>query len=96
MPEENGKLTQKDKTKIADWLNNKSKFHNCPSCGSNAWTLGDDLLNLMVYSGGNLVLGGPTYPVAFLVCNTCAYVRQYMAVPMGIISTSPSEGKNDD
>lgn len=85
MPDSDGKLNAADKEKALSWLNAKAKFHNCPSCGDNNWTFGDDLLNMMPYTGGSMIIGGPTYPVAFLVCNTCAYVRQYMAIPMGML-----------
>ena len=95
MAEPTGKLSQIDKDKIVEWVNTRSKFHNCPSCGDNNWTVGDDLLNMMPYNGGNLVLGGPAYPAAFLVCNHCAYVRQYMAVPMGLLASS-SEGEREN
>jgi hypothetical protein len=96
MPDQNGKLTAEDKMKAIEWLNSKAKFHNCPSCGANNWTVGDDLLNLLPYTGGSMLIGGPTYPVAFLVCNTCAYVRQYMAIPMGILSPSPEKADESE
>ena len=91
MPDQHGKLTQADKQKAINWFNTKTKNHNCPSCGENSWTVGDDLLNLMPYTGGNMIIGGPSYPTAFLVCNSCAYIRQYMAIPMGILNQVTEE-----
>lgn len=96
MPDKNGKLTEADQKKAVDWLNSKTKFHNCPSCGENNWTVGPELLNFMPYTGGGLVIGGPTYPVAFIVCNSCAYIKQYMAIPMGIIGAGIKADKEND
>lgn len=94
MPPTQGKLTQEDKAKVVSWLNEKAKSAHCPVCGVNDWTVGDDLLNGMVFSGGNLIVGGPAYPMAFIVCNNCAYTRQFMAIPIGLLP-SEAEGKND-
>ena len=91
MPDQNGKLTQADKDKFIAWMNKKAKAHHCPVCATNAWTIGDDLINALPYTGGSLVIGGPTYPLAFLVCNNCAYTRHFMAVPIGLISPSENE-----
>lgn len=96
MPNDNGKLSESDKRQIANWLNERARSNHCPSCGSNNWSMGDDLFNLMPYTGGGMIIGGPTYPVVFLVCNHCAYVRQYMAMPMGIFEESSEKSSSSD
>lgn len=96
MPDPNGKLTQADKAKFVAWMNDKAKHHQCPVCATNAWTIGDDLINAMPYTGAGFVIGGPSYPLAFLVCNNCAYTRHFMAVPIGILPASEEkEGGSD-
>lgn len=95
MQDSSGKLSQADKDKIVTWLKEKGKNHHCPVCSVNDWTVADNLLNGMVFSGGNFIVGGPSYPMAFIVCNNCAYTRHFMAVPMGIIpgeDKEPSDG----
>lgn len=87
-----GKLTDEDKSRIVKWLQTKTTIHSCPSCGSNNWTVGDDLINLMPFTGGNLIIGGPTYPAAFVVCNSCAFIKHFMAVPIGVVNAAPKEG----
>ena len=89
MPDDSGKLTPADQEKFKKWLNDKTKNHSCPVCNSNNWALGEHLLSGMVYSGGNLIVGGPAYPLAFIVCNVCSHTRQFMAVPIGLL---PGEG----
>ena len=93
MPDSTGKLSDDEKAAVVQWLQNKTKFHQCPSCGANNWSIGDHLVNITPYTGGSLIVGGMTYPVALIVCNVCAYVRQYMAVPMGLL---PAETTKND
>lgn len=85
MPDANGKLTPADKQKVVDWLNKKGKTANCPVCQANSWMVGDDLINAMLFAGNNVIIGGPTYPMAILVCTNCAYTRHFMAVPIGLL-----------
>ena len=96
MAEDRGKLSEEQKTKIVSWLNQKVKNHNCPACGTNSWAIGDHLLSNNPFMGGMLVVGGATYPTAFLVCNNCAYIRQFMAVPMGLLPESGNLEENQE
>jgi C4-type Zn-finger protein len=85
---ESGKLSPEGKQKFVEWLNEKSKSAECPVCGTNQWNVGDDLLNLTPFTGGTLVVGGLSYPVAFISCGNCMYVRHFMAVPLGLVPDS--------
>lgn len=91
MANSDGKLTKQDQDKVGAWLNEKGSHHACPVCQTNDWIVGEHLINNMAFSGGNLVVGGPTYPTAFVVCTNCAYVRQFMAVPLGITAQEPQK-----
>ena len=84
MPSNDGVLTRAEQEKISAHLNEKGKNHNCPVCGENNWTIGEHLLNGMVHTPGSMRIGGPTYPMAFVVCRNCSYLRQFMAVPLGL------------
>lgn len=96
MPDQNGQLTEEETQKFLDWINEKSVDHTCPVCKKNSWSAGSHLLNGMVHTGGALVVGGPAYPAAFIVCKNCAYTRQFMAVPIGLMKTEDeSEEKQD-
>lgn len=96
MPDQQGKLTGPELEKIAKWLQDKARGdQSCPVCRTNAWAIAEQLVNGMpFYGGGSLIVGGPAYPIAMLVCQNCAHVRPFMAVPMlGMIEQSavPSE-----
>jgi len=96
MPDQNGKLTPEEKQKFVAWLNAKTKSHQCPVCDTNGWTVADHLIDARPHTGGGLVVGGTTYPSAILVCNNCAYTRQFMAVPIGLLSSPDDERSNPD
>ncbi|WP_269581217.1 hypothetical protein [Roseibium sp. Sym1] len=80
------KLSSQDKERVITWLNQKGKNHICPVCGENNWVVGDHLLNGMAFSGGKMILGGPSYPMVFILCSNCAYTRQFMAKPIGLVN----------
>ena len=85
MSEKDGTLSKADQDKIVSHLNEKGKNHTCPVCLKNNWGIGDRLLNGMPISpDAALHIGGPSYPMAFVVCNNCSYVRHFMAVPLGL------------
>lgn len=103
MPDSEGKLTPSEKSLLATWLNTRAAGPGansaCPVCGTNNWVLGDHLLNAMVFHpGGAMVIGGPTYPMAFIACSNCQHVRTFMALPIGIAgsATPPPKPKGSD
>jgi hypothetical protein len=92
MPSSDGTLSKGDQEKISVHLNDKGKNHNCPVCGENNWAIGRHLLIGMVHTPNAVQIGGPSYPMAFISCNNCSFVRQFMAVPLGILTTDePAE-----
>lgn len=95
MVDDNGALSADDKQKFLNWLNQKGRINPaCPVCGSNNWTVGDHLVQNTTYNpAAGLVVGGPSYPAALLVCNTCAFTRHFMAVPIGLLPPNKTGGK---
>lgn len=78
-------LTKDDRNRIVAWLTERQKNGHCPVCNTNKWTVGAHLLHGQVVSpNGGIMIGGATYPQAFVVCDHCAYVRTFMAVPIGL------------
>jgi hypothetical protein len=96
MPKADGQLTQGEQEKLKRWLETHSgpmANSACPSCGTNNWTLGSHLINALVYHpGGAMVVGGPTYPMAFIACANCFHVRTFMAIPIGITGDAKEPG----
>ena len=95
MPDKDGILTVVEKQVIAAWLSEKSRSNSCPVCLASSWSVGGHLLSGKIYRGGNLAFGGPTYPMAFVVCTNCAYVREFMAVQIGLLEAPGSESETD-
>ena len=65
-------------------------LHQCPMCGSSAWSFGD-IVNNLVYQGPSLVIGGPTIPMLLVVCRACSYTVQFAAVPIGLVKAGESQ-----
>lgn len=98
MSEDETALSLEKRQKLVDWINRHSKNPQCPVCLSSNWAVGEHLISGSVFrSGGGIVLGGVSYPQAFVVCRTCSYVRHFMAVPIGLVEQSPdSSGEVGD
>ena len=96
MPKSNGELTPAELDKFRRWLADHTgpqANSSCPSCGTNNWTIGSHLINALVYHpGGAMVVGGPTYPMAFIACSNCFHVRTFMAIPIGLTGEVPGNG----
>jgi len=95
MPLNNGQLTTKERSKFATWLNEKGKSHKCPVCGENDWAIGAHLLQVPIYIPNIVTMGGASYPLAFIVCNNCAYTRKFMALEIGLIEKNGEVGEED-
>lgn len=61
-------------------------LRQCPICGSSSWQL-VDVVNALPFTGGGLVLGGPTTPMLLVACSGCWYTIQFAAVPLGLAGT---------
>jgi hypothetical protein len=84
MPGPDGRLTLEERQKFAEWLNRHFKNQRCDICQSVNWGIGEHLLHGQIFTGGGLVIGGATYPQAFIACGTCYHVKLFMAAPIGI------------
>jgi|GEM_PF-3638881 len=89
MAEDETALSLEKRQKLVDWINRHSKNPHCPVCLSANWAVGEHLISGTVFSPrGGLMLGGVSYPQAFVVCQTCSYVRHFMALPIGLVEQS--------
>lgn len=77
-------IDQEQLNKLQSWLNSKGVNPNCPACGHSKWTVGD-VIAAPVFAGGGFNIGGPTVPMVQVICNNCAYVRLFAAVPAGVV-----------
>ena len=98
MPDENWKLTQKEKEDVVAWIKEKWENTKCPFSGHNEWNLGDELVRTTKYTGNNLLIGGSTYPLIIFTCIGCGYVVYINAILVGIVpkeEKAPPEKKEE-
>lgn len=94
MPDSDGKLTKSEKAKVARWLSEKGIGPYCPVCSENEWAVGDHVIDMKPLSSGGFVIGGSSYPVAFVFCKNCFYTRQFLAMPIGLVEKN--KGNRDE
>ena len=76
-------LSSEQQQKVQAWLNSKGIKVACPCCGHNNWSLGE-IISSPIMTQGGMQIGGPSVPAVQVVCNNCAYINHFAAVPMGL------------
>ncbi len=84
MPDPSGRLSAAEKNRVAQWLQQRGRHHACPVCGHNKYMIADHLIAARIHAEDPRTIAHETYPQVALVCNHCAHVKYFMAVPMGI------------
>ncbi len=79
------RLTQAEKDQVGDWVASKGVHNTCPVCDHNTWAVGDYLVQNAAYVPGSSKPGRASYPAAMLMCSNCAYLRLFMAAPIGLV-----------
>ena len=71
--------------KLENWLSTRHLWpRHCPVCRRGKWYAGDIIL-APGSTGNGFSLAGPSVPMVQMVCDHCAYVLLFAAVPMGLI-----------
>ena len=91
MQSDDGILSAKQKEKAIAWLNAKAPNLSCPACQTRRFSVGDHFLSPPIFYGRDLIIGGPSYPQFFVVCENCAHMLQFSAVAADIIERSTPE-----
>lgn len=77
-------LTDREKTKIQDALNDRGVRPVCPMCSKSQWTIADSFVMANPVSlGGDTVLGGGGIPMAQLICTNCGLVSHHAVGALG-------------
>ena len=84
MPDATGRLSAEEKTHVARWLQQRGHHHACAVCGHHKYMIADHLIAARIHAEDPRTIADETYPQVALVCNHCAHVKYFMAVPMGI------------
>ena len=96
------KLTVAQKQKFADWMGSKAPLiGKCSLCGDRRWTVLDHLIEFRPYAGGNMILGGMTYPHVGIICENCGHSEFVNAVVCGLVpadkpATNPPPSEKPD
>ena len=75
-----------DAEKAVAHLHTKWKGRTCPMCQAGNWNVQDSTYQLLEFSEGGLVLGGPVIPVIPIVCSNCGNTVLVNAITAGIVS----------
>lgn len=87
-------ISERQLEKLNNWFKSKNINMSCPSCGHNAWSAADIVVAPKFERG--IVIGGPAVPMIQLICNHCAYVRSYAAIPIGLLEKETQETKEPE
>jgi len=88
MAEDRSLLSTENQQKIVDWVKAKKGMTPCPVCQTNSWTVAPHLTYPTIYSQKGTFPGTVSYPMVILYCKNCFYIRQFMAVPIGVVSAN--------
>jgi hypothetical protein len=84
-------LSDAQQKQIIDWISSKVPLvGKCAVCHSRTFSIGNHLVTTPVFSPHGMMLGGPQYPFAMLVCDNCGNTQFLNAVRMGIVSNEKS------
>ena len=86
---ERGDIKQRSKLdpdQAIAWLDQHWKgTHKCPICTNDNWTVSDDLVEVGLFKGGALVVGGALFPFMVVTCNTCGHTLLFNAIKAGLV-----------
>jgi hypothetical protein len=86
-----------DKVAAQKWMEETWKGNkHCPICVTSTWSIADDFLEVRSWHGGNLVMGGATYPHLALICANCGYTIFMNAVRAGLIEPSDPKAQGKE
>lgn len=80
------KMEDSDKEQARNWImEHWSGQQQCPICQQSKWALNPMISELRSFQKGQLVVGGPVFPIINLNCSNCGYVLQFSAMQLGIV-----------
>ena len=75
-----------DHVRVADWMRENWKTNTkCPICGTDAWNIGEDVIEIREFTGHYVGTGGNIYPYVQLSCTKCGYTLFFNALIAGIV-----------
>lgn len=90
---DDGLLSADERQKIADWINSKTPLvGKCPTCGDRKWQVLDHLVYSPIHYRSGMLIGGPNYPHAGIICTNCGNTQFLNAVMIGLVESSQPPG----
>ena len=99
LPDDQGKLTEANKTTAREWLQNKwTGDSRCTVCKQNNWSVGDHTVAAVtVNDQGAAIFAGPMYPHVMLICMNCGHTMFFNAALMEVLeSIAKQKSENAD
>ena len=81
-------ISAKEIATLNAWIARHTSLHGpvvCPVCRHSTWTVVDKVVEARPFTGGNMILGGPIYPLVMIMCTTCAYLFFFNAILTGVL-----------
>ena len=80
--------------RINDYLN---RIHGsiCPLCNSNRWTISDQVFQAPEFDYNGIIVGGISYPMVPLTCQTCGNTYFINALFAGLIDKEVTAPQNN-
>lgn len=88
-------MNDNDVKKTIQWLTEKWGDRPCPMCGAISWQVESHAYQMMEFSDGNLVVGGPVMPLIPVICRHCGNTILVNAILCGVVKNEKKEQKND-
>lgn len=82
-----------DVSKTLEHLRVKWNNTSCPMCGTNDWSVAEEIFELREFQDGNLVAGGPLYPVIPVSCKNCGMSLMINAIVAGVLPKPNQKGE---
>ncbi len=92
MPEPDGRLTDDELATVRDWLSERAPKGGCPVCKHTEFAVAGHLVELRVFRGGDLHVGGPIYPAALASCQKCHHLMLFSATAIGLLPPDEDSG----
>ena len=94
-PDTSSSLSQEEKDKLIQWLTEKAGKTGglvCSVCNTRKWTVGDDLVMSLIFTGNKVQFGsGVGYPQAMLICDNCGHTVFINSVRAGLSEGTEAE-----
>ena len=85
-----------DNKQIAKLLTEKGAVGACHRCGQGGFTVLEGITNLMIQDTltSGIRIGGPTVPVAHVVCNNCGAITSHAIGALGLLPDEKEDNAN--